>query len=73
MVFYFKCASHPVFKVYMGRDKFENEDLIRYGWNEDVWFHVDHLSSAHVYVRCPPGQSKQFHVLLSIIIFTFLV
>lgn len=37
----------------MGRDKFENEDLIRYGWPEDVWFHVEHLSSAHVYLRCP--------------------
>jgi hypothetical protein len=26
------------------------------GWPEDVWFHVDALSSAHVYVRLPPGQ-----------------
>ena len=40
----------------MGRDKHENEDLIRWGWPEDLWFHVDALSSAHVYVRLPPGQ-----------------
>lgn len=39
----------------MGKDKFENEDLIKYGWPEDVWFHVDKLSSAHVYVRLPNG------------------
>ncbi|PVU94989.1 hypothetical protein BB561_002128 [Smittium simulii] len=32
-------------------DKFENEELIKHGWEEDVWFHVDNLSSAHVYLR----------------------
>ncbi|RLN66767.1 hypothetical protein BBJ29_000055 [Phytophthora kernoviae] len=37
----------------MGKDKFENEDLIRYGFLEDIWFHVDDLSSAHVYLRLP--------------------
>ena len=37
--------------VYMGRDKFENELLIENGWPEDYWFHVDNLSSAHVYIR----------------------
>ena len=40
---------------YMGKDKYENEDLIKYGLPEDVWFHVDDLSSAHVYVRMTPG------------------
>jgi hypothetical protein len=39
----------------MGKDKFENEDLIKYGLPEDVWFHVDDLSSAHVYLRMKPG------------------
>lgn len=38
-------------------DKYENEDLIRYGWPEDVWFHVDDLSSAHVYLRMQPGMT----------------
>ena len=37
----------------MGRDKFENEELLKYGWPNDVWFHVDDLSSAHVYLRLP--------------------
>ncbi|CDQ63375.1 unnamed protein product [Oncorhynchus mykiss] len=32
-----------------------NEDLIKYGWPEDIWFHVDKLSSAHVYLRMPKG------------------
>ena len=36
---------------YVGRDKHENEYLIKYGWPGDVWFHVEGLSSAHVYFR----------------------
>lgn len=41
-----------------GRDKYENEDLIKYGWPDvDIWLHVDDLSSAHVYLRPPPGGS----------------
>jgi predicted ribosome quality control (RQC) complex YloA/Tae2 family protein len=56
MVFYFtsRCGTYT---LYMGKDKFENEDLIRYGWPEDVWFHVDDLSSAHVYLRMKPEQT----------------
>lgn len=45
--------------MYMGRDKYENEDLIKYGLPEDVWFHVDDLSSAHVYLRMRPGQTLE--------------
>ena len=41
----------------MGRDKHENEDLIKWGWPEDVWFHTDKLSSAHVYLRLPEGMT----------------
>ncbi|KAJ2775167.1 hypothetical protein IWQ56_000222 [Coemansia nantahalensis] len=41
----------------MGKDKFENEELIKHGWPEDVWFHVDKLSSAHVYLRLAPGET----------------
>lgn len=40
----------------MGKDKYENEDLIKFGFDEDVWFHVDNLSSAHVYLRLEPGE-----------------
>jgi len=47
----------PPYNLYVGIDKNENEDLIRWGWPEDVWFHVDKLSSAHVYLRLHEGQS----------------
>ena len=39
----------------MGADKYENEKLIRWGWPTDIWFHVDDLSSAHVYLRLERG------------------
>lgn len=32
-------------------DRARDEDLIAHGWPEDVWFHVDNLSSAHIYLR----------------------
>ncbi|NWT60807.1 CCD25 protein, partial [Erythrocercus mccallii] len=58
MVFYFTSNAVPTgYTIYMGKDKYENEDLIKYGWPEDVWFHVDKLSSAHVYLRLHKGQT----------------
>lgn len=56
MVFFYTLppkAHARGFRVYMGRDKFENELLLANGWENDVWFHVDNLSSAHVYLRLP--------------------
>jgi predicted ribosome quality control (RQC) complex YloA/Tae2 family protein len=50
-MFFFTASDGSV--LYMGKDKHENESLIKHGWPEDVWFHVDNLSSAHVYLRLP--------------------
>ncbi|KAI6190903.1 Coiled-coil domain-containing protein 25 [Aphelenchoides bicaudatus] len=52
-------VTTPPTLLYMGRDKFENEKLIRWAWPEDVWFHVDKLSSAHVYLRLGEGQTLE--------------
>lgn len=41
----------------MGRDKYENNELLKYCWPEDVWFHVSKLSSAHVYLRLHKGET----------------
>lgn len=49
MVLFF--TSTEGYVMYMGADKYENEDLIKYGLPEDMWFHVDDMSSAHVYLR----------------------
>ncbi|KAH8811783.1 hypothetical protein F5884DRAFT_783412 [Xylogone sp. PMI_703] len=58
MVYYFtSTAVSPAAFIYVGKDKNENEDLIKYGLEEDVWFHVDKLSSAHVYLRLNEGES----------------
>src|SRR5210317_416178 len=56
MVYFFKSRCGE-FTIYMGKDKYENEDLIKYGQPEDCWFHVDDLSSAHVYLRLKPGMT----------------
>lgn len=58
MVYYFTSnVTSPPHTLYMGFDKHENEELIRWGWPEDVWFHVDKLSSAHVYLRLNSGET----------------
>lgn len=54
MPIFFTC-SDPKYVVYMGKDKFENEELLKYGFPEDIWFHVDKYSSAHIYLRLPSG------------------
>jgi predicted ribosome quality control (RQC) complex YloA/Tae2 family protein len=48
MVYYFtsKHLDSPI-TIYVGKDKHENEELIKHGLDTDVWFHVDKLSSAH--------------------------
>ena len=32
MVYFFVCQSDPNVIIYMGKDKYENEDLIKYAW-----------------------------------------
>jgi hypothetical protein len=94
MVFYFQPRgfdpSTKDYLIYMGKDKYENEELLRHAIPLDVWyeafpditisrllvvrrlflcsswmlivlhrFHVDDLSSAHVYLRLPPGKTYQ--------------
>lgn len=58
MVIYFKSnVVQPEATVFMGNDKFENEELLKWGWPEDIWFHVSKLSSAHVYIRLKEGET----------------
>ncbi|KAF6026703.1 CCDC25 [Bugula neritina] len=58
MVLYFKSnVVTPAYNIYMGEDKHENEELLKWAFPEDVWFHVDKLSSAHVYLRLKPGET----------------
>jgi hypothetical protein len=54
MVIFFK-SSDPNYIIYMGKDKYENEELLKYALPIDLWFHVEDMSSAHVYLRLPEG------------------
>ena len=53
MVYYYTSTTPHNWLIFMGKDKYENEELLKYAFPEDVWFHVDNLSSAHVYLRRP--------------------
>ena len=55
MVYYYETSDSHL--IYVGKDKFENEDLLKWAFDEDVWFHVDNLSSAHVYLRLGDSES----------------
>ncbi|PMB63674.1 Coiled-coil domain-containing protein 25 [Beauveria bassiana] len=49
MVYYYTSAVvDPPGFIYVGKDKFENEDLIKFGWDQDV--------CAHIYLRMSEGQ-----------------
>ncbi|XP_006462476.1 hypothetical protein AGABI2DRAFT_137158 [Agaricus bisporus var. bisporus H97] len=57
VLFFTSNVVNPSVTIYMGKDKVENEELIRYAWPQDIWFHVDKLSSAHVYLRMSDGMT----------------
>lgn len=39
MVFYFKARPEVGdYTIFMGLDKYENEELIKYGFPEDIWY-----------------------------------
>lgn len=42
MVYYFGLSGGLT--AYMGKDKYENEELIAHGWPEDIWFHGAYLN-----------------------------
>jgi len=42
---------------------YRDEDLIAHGWPEDVWFHVDNLSSAHIYLRLRADQGETWDAI----------
>ncbi|KAJ9133619.1 DUF814-domain-containing protein [Coniochaeta hoffmannii] len=50
MVYYFTSnVVTPSAYIYVGKDKFENEELIKHGWEEDV--------CAHIYLRLNEGDT----------------
>jgi hypothetical protein len=58
MVFYYKARPDAGdYTIYMGADKNENEELIKYGLPEDVWY-VPACVALH-----PPQLAKDFLLL----------
>lgn len=49
MVYYFTSNTvSPAAFIYVGKDKVENEELIKYGLDEDVWVCRINLSEAMI-------------------------
>lgn len=52
------------YTIYMGKDKFENDPLIKKSNSKNLWFHVDKFSSAHLYIQMSPElQEVDFQLL----------
>ncbi|QLG72375.1 hypothetical protein HG535_0D00820 [Zygotorulaspora mrakii] len=56
MVYFYQSqpeGSLRSYQVVTGKDKFENDLLIKWGYRElgYVWFHVDNYSSGHIYLK----------------------
>lgn len=52
------------YTIYMGKDKFENDPLIKKSHRKNLWFHVDKFSSAHLYLQLSPElQAVDFQLL----------
>ncbi|OTF84028.1 coiled-coil domain-containing protein [Euroglyphus maynei] len=43
--------------MFMNLIRKKDEELLKWAWPEDVWFHVDKESSAHVYLRLKTGET----------------
>lgn len=39
------------YTIHLGKDKFENYELVNHSNKNDLWFHVKDLSSAHIYLQ----------------------
>lgn len=46
--------------IYMGKDKVENDPLIKHSNPKNIWFHVDNHSSAHLYLQLTEEQLVTF-------------
>jgi len=55
MVYFFTSLNEDgkEFYIYIGKDKYENDELLKYSNPKDIWFHVSDLSSAHLYLKGP--------------------
>ncbi|GAA5937573.1 uncharacterized protein JCM15063_002056 [Sporobolomyces koalae] len=50
VLFYTSNVTGKDVTIYAVKDKFENEDSIKYATERDIWFHVDKLSSPRAYL-----------------------
>lgn len=63
MVYFYESQpelGYDGYQVIIGKDKFENDLLIKYGYRElnYMWFHADKYSSGHVYLKMKESEKS---------------
>ncbi|KAK6464632.1 hypothetical protein DFJ63DRAFT_87107 [Scheffersomyces coipomensis] len=53
-------ADSREYIIYMGKDKIENDPLIKHSNKKNIWFHVDNHSSAHLYLQITKDEHINF-------------
>ncbi|KAL9065462.1 MAG: hypothetical protein Q9161_008223 [Pseudevernia consocians] len=60
MVYYFTSnVIDPPATIYVGKDKFENEELIKFGWDCDIWVRTSVRLSPHQQREKEPQKKKK--------------
>ena len=62
----FDIEGNERYIIYMGKDKYENEEMIKYSQKKNLWFHVDKLSSAHLYLQLHMEEQEETFENLSL-------
>lgn len=48
--------NNPAFKLYIGMNSHQNDQIIKLAREEDLWFHVHNCAGSHVLLRVEAGQ-----------------
>jgi len=63
---YIECIKTDIEYV-VGKDAADNFKILYYSGHDDIWFHVDGTTSAHVIAKIPTGRSIDKKHMLRII------
>lgn len=43
--------NHKEYEILIGKNKFENQELIKNSYSNDIWFHLNDYSSCHIVLK----------------------
>ena len=51
--------NENVYEILIGKNAYGNEEIIKMSDNDDLWFHINNLPSAHLILKCKEKISKR--------------